>query len=361
VFLGDPPSRDDLATTLVDGESHLDGKGGAPGTPFQFRSESGLDFLLPGSRVFDADLTGHGALTVTKNMLTHQNISDAGGFTFETYVKRTTATTGAASQTIWSPEGVHMMEITQSGTLQIRMSGSTPAAGQPINTALPLGEWHHLMAVLTVTQPLPPGGDPQEYPVVANYSLLIDGNLLGTTPNSELVLDFLNQEHGIGGNEFGGSNEYFRGQMALTRLSLGRLTIEQSLYLLPPVSNSGDYNGNGFLDAGDYLVWRKSLGTTVNRGTAADGDGSGTIDLPDYIYWRSHFGIPAGSGSQISGSVAVPEPSSGAISLALSFIAAFRQIAQKAAKRWAKSANATTSGRFLSNQEYRRTSCVEFP
>jgi hypothetical protein len=62
----------------------------------------------------------------------------------------------------------------------------------------------------------------------------------------------------------------------------------------------GDFNGNGSVDAADYVVWRKGLGTTY--------------DQNDYGVWRSHFGtsLDSGSGSVIPSaeplSAAVPEP-----------------------------------------------------
>jgi hypothetical protein len=91
-------------------------------------------------------------------------------------------------------------------------------------------------------------------------------------------------------------------------LSLGALNIEQSLFRLPAVPNSGDYNGNGIVDAADYGVWRKSVGASVNPGTRADGNGNGTIDLPDYAYWRNRYGSITGNGGLVGGSAQIPEP-----------------------------------------------------
>jgi hypothetical protein len=68
----------------------------------------------------------------------------------------------------------------------------------------------------------------------------------------------------------------------------------------------GDYNRNGTVDAADYIVWRKTLGTNVSPPfTGADGDGDGVIDADDHGVWRAHFGqtVPppgAGSGAAIS-------------------------------------------------------------
>ena len=121
---------------------------------------------------------------------------------------------------------------------------------------------------------------------------------------------------------------------ALMRLSLGALTIEQSLFLLPPVANSGDYNGNGTIDGSDYVVWRKSRGTDVNRGTSADGNANGTVDPSDYSYWRSRFGMPAGTGSLVAGLAQIPEPSTLAMGLVgLAILACQRRRDDKAAIR----------------------------
>jgi hypothetical protein len=57
---------------------------------------------------------------------------------------------------------------------------------------------------------------------------------------------------------------------------------------------AGDFSGNGVIDAADYVVWRKGLGTTYTQS--------------DYDTWRAHFGQMTGSGSGASTSAAVPEP-----------------------------------------------------
>jgi probable HAF family extracellular repeat protein len=61
----------------------------------------------------------------------------------------------------------------------------------------------------------------------------------------------------------------------------------------------GDFNGNGTVDAADYVVWRKGLGTTY---TAAA-----------YDDWRAKFGQTIASGTALSFArsltAAVPEPS----------------------------------------------------
>lgn len=71
---------------------------------------------------------------------------------------------------------------------------------------------------------------------------------------------------------------------------------------------TGDYNGNGVVDAADYVVWRYSLGQ-MGAGLAADGDRDNQIDADDYDVWKSQFGqVAPGAGAGASVNVAAPEP-----------------------------------------------------
>jgi autotransporter-associated beta strand protein len=63
----------------------------------------------------------------------------------------------------------------------------------------------------------------------------------------------------------------------------------------------GDFDNNGTVDAGDYVLWRKG-GPLAN-----EVDAPGVVNGQDYLDWRARFGNPAGSGSGLS-SAAVPEP-----------------------------------------------------
>lgn len=54
----------------------------------------------------------------------------------------------------------------------------------------------------------------------------------------------------------------------------------------------GDFDGDGDVDAADYVIWRKTMpGNTAK-----------------YNEWRANFGYPPGSGSSLGGSGTVPEP-----------------------------------------------------
>jgi T5SS/PEP-CTERM-associated repeat protein len=71
------------------------------------------------------------------------------------------------------------------------------------------------------------------------------------------------------------------------------------------VGTPGDYNNNGTVEAGDYVLYRKYAGTTHVLPNDPTG---GAIGTAQYTTWRSHFGQPPGSGSGTTGSVPVPEP-----------------------------------------------------
>ena len=75
------------------------------------------------------------------------------------------------------------------------------------------------------------------------------------------------------------------------------------------VGLTGDYNGDGLVDAADYTLWRDTLGSTTDL--AADGDGNGVVDLADFQLWRDNFGAVAASSS----SAAVPEPAAFGLAL----------------------------------------------
>lgn len=72
----------------------------------------------------------------------------------------------------------------------------------------------------------------------------------------------------------------------------------------PATGLSGDYNGDGLVDAADYSVWRDSLGAT-GIDLPADGSGNGTVDASDLEIWRSAFGTVGGVPAN-----AVPEANS---------------------------------------------------
>jgi hypothetical protein len=72
---------------------------------------------------------------------------------------------------------------------------------------------------------------------------------------------------------------------------------------------AGDYNGDGIVNAGDYVTWRRALATggTLLNETASPG----VVDQADYDAWRANFGAtntPGSGSAAVLG--AVPEPTS---------------------------------------------------
>ncbi len=83
---------------------------------------------------------------------------------------------------------------------------------------------------------------------------------------------------------------------------------------------NGDYNGDGNVDAADYVFWRSRLNTVASPpASGADGDGSDMVDEGDYVVWTDNFGNSPGAAplavpemeSDASGLVAAPEVESG--------------------------------------------------
>ena len=105
-------------------------------------------------------------------------------------------------------------------------------------------------------------------------------------------------------------------------VSLGSESRFRGFRLAAPVPEPGDYNGNGAVDAADYVVWRNTFGQ-AGAGLVADGNGDGGVDQLDYQLWRASFGQTAAPGAgataaltsmssaelpNSSADIAVPEP-----------------------------------------------------
>ena len=73
------------------------------------------------------------------------------------------------------------------------------------------------------------------------------------------------------------------------------------------VTMAGDFNGDGIVDAGDYVVWRKGFGTIYTQA--------------DFDTWRAHFGEAAPTAAS---SAAVPEPATWLLLSAIGAMLLFR-------------------------------------
>ncbi len=69
--------------------------------------------------------------------------------------------------------------------------------------------------------------------------------------------------------------------------------IDVGAYELQTVASPGllgDYNTNHSVDAGDYVLWRKTKGADVPQFSGADGNGNSKVDDADFDIWRGNFG-----------------------------------------------------------------------
>ena len=94
---------------------------------------------------------------------------------------------------------------------------------------------------------------------------------------------------------------------------IGNLAFQLIGVTQPP----GDYNLDFAVNQTDYNIWKQSFGSTTQL--AADGNANGRVDAADYVLWRKYLGTVAGGGSV----AAVPEPSSGALSLTAAIVGGF--------------------------------------
>ncbi len=95
---------------------------------------------------------------------------------------------------------------------------------------------------------------------------------------------------------------FVRVRGSANNVQLYELELSAALFL---IALEGDYNGDGAVDAADYVVWRQSVGQ-IGSGLAADGNSNGTVDLSDYGIWRANFGNGSGKGNALI--AVVPEP-----------------------------------------------------
>jgi glucose/arabinose dehydrogenase len=150
-----------------------------------------------------------------------------------------------------------------------------------------------------------------------------------------------NQETGIGHPDgFVSTNDTLyisdmspTGALGAAQANTGQVYAIRSL--VPELA--GDYNADGAVDAGDYVVWRKfnnTLATLPNDSTIGTGP-------TDYDVWRANFGHVSGSGNGAAGGTAVPE--TGTIVLLLTAIAGL-QLARVDGYRYRSANRATSQG-----------------
>jgi hypothetical protein len=94
------------------------------------------------------------------------------------------------------------------------------------------------------------------------------------------------------------------------------------------IAIKGDYDGNGTVDAADYVVWRKTLSQSVTVGTGADGNS--VVSQSDFTVWRQNLGKsrPTYYPSSAAGAT-VPEPGAASSILLAAMIAHFAPLRRR--------------------------------
>ncbi len=70
----------------------------------------------------------------------------------------------------------------------------------------------------------------------------------------------------------------------------------------------GDYDRSGEIDTNDYSTWSSSFGSAVSSpGSGADGNHDGVVDAADYVLWRRMLGTQSGGGSSVASALAAAD------------------------------------------------------
>lgn len=130
------------------------------------------------------------------------------------------------------------------------------------------------------------------YRVVVNWNAATGESKLWLNPVDQLSANISHTGHSTGQRlesfALRQSSDY-SGVQYIENLVVATTFAEALIGSVNP-DDTGDYNGNGIVDAADYIVWRKNVGTQNG-----------------YQAWRCHFGVGSGGNSIVGGPV--PEPS----------------------------------------------------
>jgi T5SS/PEP-CTERM-associated repeat protein len=274
--------------------------------------------------------TNGGALYIGESGNGTLNISDGGVVrNTDSYIGYAAGANGAVTVTgnssAWITSGSLYVGANGSGSLTVSNVGDLSATGVTASNFIvgALGEIHGAGFLRGAVQNgglVAPGNPMLALNIFGSYSQSAAGTLAielaGTTPSTQydqlrilggavtwggtLQVSLSNGFVPAVGNSFDildwtGSSTGAFATINLPVLPGGRAWNTSLLYTTGQISVSlaGDFNMDGKVDAADYVVWRKGLGTTYTQN--------------DYNVWRFHFGQTAGSGSGVTASAAVPE------------------------------------------------------
>ena len=211
----------------------------------------------------------------------------------------------------WTDRGGAGTAESPSGAAIAWGNGTTNALGTFYQRLTDLSNYTHVTYRVSATDPSMTGGllgiqayyqtGNFTYQVAGQTALPIDGQFHDLTFSLAGVTDRRNVQ-------FSGLNLFAHENDLVMNVDLVRyVTIEG----LP-----GDYNGDGFVDAADYTVWRNNLGGDASALEPGSRDPikMGPIDGDDYTFWKNNYGGSGGSGG-LASTPAVPEPATWLLAL----------------------------------------------
>lgn len=92
--------------------------------------------------------------------------------------------------------------------------------------------------------------------------------------------------------------------------------IVSAKFVIPPLPNYGDFDGDGDFDGADFLTWQRGFGMAPGAsGTDGDADADGDVDAEDLWAWEANYGSPLEGSSQPI--LLVPEPKSALVAVVM--------------------------------------------
>lgn len=162
---------------------------------------------------------------------------------------------------------------------------------------------------------LPAGFPEQSFP--SGIAELPNGNLLIGTLGISSEFSQPPAAKNYGRLEVYDQSGSYVGQVAKDLSPVGDLQV-----VAPIPSLQGDYDRNNLVEVADYELWLRGYGMQVTPGSSADGNGDGWIDAIDYALWRE--GIDLIPAAPLTG--VVPEPAAAMVlALVLSTLSTTRR------------------------------------
>lgn len=269
-------------------DSHASGHGIATGSPAYTQGVSGQAIDLDGANDY---------------VTLPSDIANSDGLTVATWVKWDG---GGDWQRVFdfgndTSQYLFLTPRSGAGTMRFAITPDGIGAEHFLETdALPTDEWTHLAVTL--------GGNTAI--LYVNGEPRVAGQVLWDPS------DFSPTNNYIGKSQF--NDPLFDGVIDDFQVFDYALDATQIVGLIEVLS-SGDFDGDGVVDAADYTVWRDNLGSVGGLPySAGDANGDGDVTQADYEIWRAHYGQVLSPASGLA--MTVPEPSS--LSLAFLLLAA---------------------------------------